>query len=114
MNLLTATIVVSAVASALVVGVFFAFSVFVMRALAALPAAQVAQAMQRINATVIHPLFLGVFLGSARTRKTPGATVRQWLPPLFAKASSACSFSRARRHECTCMSRTQMARRSTG
>jgi uncharacterized membrane protein len=45
--------------------VFFAFSVFVMRALAILPPAQGILAMQRINITVINPLFLGVFLGAA-------------------------------------------------
>jgi uncharacterized membrane protein len=55
----------SVIASALVAGVFFAFSVFVMRALASMPAAQGILAMQRINVTVIHPLFLGVFLGAA-------------------------------------------------
>ncbi|MFO6419750.1 DUF1772 domain-containing protein [Hylemonella sp. W303a] len=58
-------IIASTIASALVAGVFFAFSVFVMRALASLPAAQGILAMQRINVTVIHPLFLGVFLGAA-------------------------------------------------
>lgn len=55
----------SVIASALVAGVFFAFSVFVMRALASMPAAQGILAMQRINVTVIHPLFLSVFLGAA-------------------------------------------------
>jgi uncharacterized membrane protein len=44
--------------------VFFAFSVFVMRALAIVPPAQGILAMQRINITVINPLFLGVFLGT--------------------------------------------------
>lgn len=55
----------SVIASALVAGVFFAFSVFVMRALASMAAARGILAMQRINVTVIHPLFLGVFLGAA-------------------------------------------------
>jgi uncharacterized membrane protein len=58
-------IIASTMASALVAGVFFAFSVFVMRALASMPTAQGILAMQRINITVIHPLFLGVFLGAA-------------------------------------------------
>lgn len=57
-------IIASTLACALVAGVFFAFSVFVMRALASLPAAQGILAMQRINITVIHPLFLGLFLGA--------------------------------------------------
>jgi uncharacterized membrane protein len=65
MNALTAFVVASAAASALVGGVFFAFSVFVMRALATLPPAQGVLAMQRINITVINALFLGTFLGTA-------------------------------------------------
>jgi uncharacterized membrane protein len=65
MNPLTTMIVASTVASALVGGVFFAFSVFVMRALAVLPPAQGILAMQRVNITVVNPLFLGVFLGTA-------------------------------------------------
>jgi uncharacterized membrane protein len=36
-------------------GVFFAFSVFVMKALAALPPHQGIGAMQRINVTVLNP-----------------------------------------------------------
>lgn len=49
----------------LIGGVFFAFSTFVMRALAALPAAEGVRAMQRINAVVLNPLFLGMFIGTA-------------------------------------------------
>jgi uncharacterized membrane protein len=65
MNALTVLIVVSTVCAALIGGVFFAFSVFVMRALASTPPALGVLAMQRINITVINPLFLGVFLGTA-------------------------------------------------
>lgn len=46
-------------------GVFFAFSTFVMPALAQLPAREGAAAMQRINVVVLNPLFLGVFMGTA-------------------------------------------------
>lgn len=53
-----------AVCTALIGGVFFAFSVFVIRALAELPARQGIAAMQRINIAVITPVFLGVFLGA--------------------------------------------------
>jgi uncharacterized membrane protein len=56
---------VSALGSGLVAGAFFAFSAFVMRALARLPAARGIAAMQSINVAVINPLFLGVFLGTA-------------------------------------------------
>lgn len=48
----------------LVGGVFFAFSTFVLRALADLPAAQGVAAMQRINIVVLRPGFLGVFVGT--------------------------------------------------
>jgi uncharacterized membrane protein len=49
----------------LIAGVFFAFSTFVMSALAKLPSAQGIAAMQFINITVINPLFMGVFLGTS-------------------------------------------------
>lgn len=62
--MLTALVIASAIATALIGGVFFAFSVFVMRALAEQPSAQGVAAMQRINVTVIHLLFLGPFLGA--------------------------------------------------
>jgi uncharacterized membrane protein len=48
----------------LVAGVFFAFSTFVMSALARLPEAQGLAAMQSINITVINPLFMTAFLGT--------------------------------------------------
>lgn len=50
--------------SAVVAGVFFAFSSFVMKALARLPATAGIAAMQSINRVVINPLFLGVFIGT--------------------------------------------------
>ena len=46
-------------------GVFFAFSNFVMKALAQLPAGQGIAAMQRINVVVLNRRFLGVFVGTA-------------------------------------------------
>ncbi|NIM39629.1 MAG: DUF1772 domain-containing protein [Hydrogenophaga sp.] len=53
------------VGSGLMAGVFFAFSTFVMKALAQLPAAQGVAAMQRINVVVLNPMFLGCFMGTA-------------------------------------------------
>ncbi|MEA5599256.1 DUF1772 domain-containing protein [Rivularia sp. UHCC 0363] len=49
----------------LIAGVFFAFSTFVMNALARLQPSEGITAMQAINITVINPLFMGVFLGTA-------------------------------------------------
>ena len=46
-------------------GLFFAFSVAVMRALARLPAAQGIAAMQSINLVILNPVFLATFLGTA-------------------------------------------------
>lgn len=53
------------VGAGIVGGVFFAFSSFVMRALDKLPVAQGVAAMQHINAIVLNPLFLAVFVGTA-------------------------------------------------
>ncbi|HET9494870.1 MAG TPA: anthrone oxygenase family protein [Chloroflexia bacterium] len=55
----------TALGSGLMAGVFFAFSSFVMKALARLSPAEGIAAMQSINITVINPLFMAVFLGTA-------------------------------------------------
>jgi uncharacterized membrane protein len=62
---LFALILLSALGCGLIGGVFFAFSTFVMRALAALPPPQGIAAMKSINVAVISPMFLGPFLGTA-------------------------------------------------
>jgi uncharacterized membrane protein len=49
----------------LVGGIFFAFSSFVMKALARLPFAEGIGAMQSINVVVLNPSFLGAFFGTA-------------------------------------------------
>lgn len=63
--LLPVLVLISAIGSGLIAGVFFAFSSFVMRALGRLPAEQGVAAMQAINITVLNPLFLGTFMGTA-------------------------------------------------
>ena len=63
-------------------GVFFAFSTFVMQALAQLPSSQGAAAMQRINVVVLNPLFLGVFIGTALLAAACGvASFFPWSTP---------------------------------
>jgi len=57
----------SAIGTALIAGIFYAFSAFLMRALSRLPPAQGIAAMQSINVAVINPWFLIVFLGTAAT-----------------------------------------------
>ena len=64
-NLLSALTFVSALGCGLIAGVFFAFSAFVMKALASLPPAQGIAAMQSINVTALNPWFLGTFFGTA-------------------------------------------------
>ncbi|MBP5973313.1 DUF1772 domain-containing protein [Brasilonema sp. CT11] len=55
----------SALGCGLIGGVFFAFSTFVMSALARLKPTQGIAAMQSINITVINPLFFTAFFGTA-------------------------------------------------
>ena len=55
-------ILVAIVGSGVVGGIFFAFSTFVMQALKQIPDLSGMLAMQRINVTVINPLFMLVFL----------------------------------------------------
>jgi uncharacterized membrane protein len=56
--------IVAAIGCGLIAGVFYAFSSFVMRGLDELGAARAVETMQSINRTVLHPSFLGVFLGT--------------------------------------------------
>lgn len=51
--------------SALVGGIFFAFSSFVMKALERVPHSEGIAAMQSINVVVLNPSFLGAFIGTA-------------------------------------------------
>src|SRR4051812_14927832 len=57
--------VATAVGSAAVGGVFFAFSAFVMSALRRLPAPQGIAAMQSINVTAVRPPLMLAMLGTA-------------------------------------------------
>lgn len=50
---------------ALSAGIYFAFSSFVIRALAQIPPPEGIAAMQAINITVINPWFMTVFMGTA-------------------------------------------------
>jgi uncharacterized membrane protein len=65
--LIFALTLLAALGCGLVGGVFFAFSTFVMKALARLPARDGIAAMQSINLTVLNPWFLGVFFGTGAT-----------------------------------------------
>ncbi|KPI26187.1 protein of unknown function DUF1772 [Actinobacteria bacterium OV320] len=56
---------VGTVTTGLMAGVFCAFSVLVMRGLAALPPAQGVAAMNAINSSALTPAFMVLFLGAA-------------------------------------------------
>jgi uncharacterized membrane protein len=61
----TVLILIGALSSALVAGMFYAFSSFVMAALGRLPGNEGINAMNSINVTVITPSFMVLFMGSA-------------------------------------------------
>ena len=56
---------VTALGCGLIAGVFFAFSAFIMKALARLPTSHGIAAMQSINVVVLNRWFLGAFFGTA-------------------------------------------------
>lgn len=58
-------VLLAVLGSGLIAGVFFAFSNFVMPALARISPEQGLSAMQSINITVLNPGFLGTFMGTA-------------------------------------------------
>ena len=68
--------------SALVGGIFFAFSSFIMKALAGVPSAEGIGAMQSINVVVINPSFLGAFFGTAVLSLVAGGlALASWRSP---------------------------------
>jgi uncharacterized membrane protein len=72
----------SALGCGLMAGVFFAFSTFVMNALARLQPKQGLTAMQSINIAAINPLFMGIFLGTAATCIfIAGSSLSNWYQP---------------------------------
>lgn len=64
-NLRFPLMLVAALGCGLMAGVFFAFSTFVMPALARLQPSQGIAAMQSINITAINPLFMSALFGTA-------------------------------------------------
>jgi uncharacterized membrane protein len=62
---LSIALLAAAIGSAMIAGLFYAFSTFIMQALGRLPTAAGAAAMQSINATILNPLFFALFFGTA-------------------------------------------------
>ncbi|MBE9031035.1 DUF1772 domain-containing protein [filamentous cyanobacterium LEGE 11480] len=70
------------ISSALSAGIFFAFSTFVMRALALQPPASGIATMQSINVTVFNPWFYSAFFGPAVACVVLAiAALRSWEQP---------------------------------
>lgn len=65
MNWVDILTIAVALGAALMAGTFFAFSNFVMPALAMQPAPAGVRSMQAINVTVMNPKFLSIFTGTA-------------------------------------------------
>src|SRR5215208_8235595 len=64
-GLLFVLTLLAALGCAMMAGVFFAFSAFVMKALARLPAQQGIGAMQAINVAAVTPVFMAALFGTA-------------------------------------------------
>lgn len=64
-HLIFALTLLAVLGCGLIAGVFFAFSSFVMKALARLPAGEGIAAMQSINVVVLRSWFMAAFMGTA-------------------------------------------------
>ena len=81
-ELMTVLAVLALLGSALIGGVFFAFSSFVMKALARVPSAEGIAAMQSINVVVLNPSFLGTFMGTTFIAVVVAAlAIKEWSTP---------------------------------
>lgn len=82
MNMLCIAILLAAVGSGLVTGIFYAFSTFIMRALGRLPADKGIAAIQSINVVVLNPRFFAVFFGTTLVCLALGvAALVDWSQP---------------------------------
>ena len=85
------TAVLGLLGTAVVGGIFFAFSSFVMKALARVPAHEGIAAMQSINVVVLNPSFLGTFAGTALVSIiAAGVAVMNWGDPAAAWLLAGC------------------------
>ena len=81
MTLFQIATLLAALGSAIIGGLFFAFSAFIMRALAARPAGEGMAAMVSINRVILRSLFMPVFLGTALLSGLAGGwAVTHWGP----------------------------------
>jgi uncharacterized membrane protein len=81
-SVITVTAVLALLGSGIVGGVFYAFSSFVMKALARVPSEEGIAAMQSINVVVINPSFLGAFMGTTViSLLLTGLAIKSWGMP---------------------------------
>jgi uncharacterized membrane protein len=81
-SLISILALITALGCGTIAGVFFAFSTFVMKALARLPANEGIAAMQSINVAAVNSWFLGAFLGtSAACLLVIFAALSRWSDP---------------------------------
>ena len=81
-RLLFALAFLSALGSGVMSGLFFAFSAFVMTALARIAPASGIAAMQSISVTILNPVFFTVFFGTVATSLLLGvAAILRWDEP---------------------------------
>jgi uncharacterized membrane protein len=81
MSLIAVLIILAAVGSALIGGLFFAFSTFIMAALGQRPPAEGMAAMVSINRVILRSLFIPVFFGTALLSLGLGVyAVVRWSP----------------------------------
>ena len=73
-----ARLCVELLGSALIGGIFFAFTSFVMKALARVPSVEGIAAMQSINVMVLNPSFLGALMGTAAISLLVAVLVVKW------------------------------------
>lgn len=64
-SIVTALLWFAALSSGLIAGVYFAFSVFIMRAFSKISTTQSIAAMNAINETILRSLFMPLFFGSS-------------------------------------------------
>ena len=63
-SIVTALLWATALSSGLIAGVYFAFSVFIMRAFGKIETSHAVAAMNAINETILRSLFMPIFFGS--------------------------------------------------
>ena len=81
-SLISILALITALGCGTIAGVFFAFSTFVMKALAQFPANEGIAAMQSINVAALNSWFLGAFLGtSAACLLVIFAALSRWSDP---------------------------------